>query len=239
MNGPAINAAGILADLDVFRGAEERAIERMAAATSALRVARATVLYRRGDSCTGFHVLVSGQVKLAVNSNHGDEKVLKLVAPGSSFGEAPMFLGQSYLMSAETLSDSTLLHVARDAVVAEVRRSAELACRMIACLSSRIYEQFSDLERYTLSPGLERVVTFLLHAQPDATMNGSRYLTLPAKKGVIASRLNLTHEHFSRILHELIAARVIEMHGRSIHIPDTDSLLDYVADKRAAGGSTR
>jgi CRP-like cAMP-binding protein len=41
---------------------------------------------------------------------------------------------------------------------------------------------------------------------------------------VLASRLNMTPEHFSRILHDLNAAGLIEMNGRAIRIPDLERL---------------
>jgi CRP-like cAMP-binding protein len=49
-------------------------------------------------------------------------------------------------------------------------------------------------------------------------------VTLPTNKGVIASRLNLTPQHFSRILHELTEAGLVEVDGRTIHITDLDRL---------------
>lgn len=49
-------------------------------------------------------------------------------------------------------------------------------------------------------------------------------MTLPTNKGVIASRLNLTQEHFSRILHELSEKGLIVVDGRKIHIPDVEKL---------------
>ena len=49
-------------------------------------------------------------------------------------------------------------------------------------------------------------------------------VTLPTNKGIIASRLNLTQEHFSRILHELTELGLIVVEGRKIHIPDIDRL---------------
>ena len=52
-------------------------------------------------------------------------------------------------------------------------------------------------------------------------------MTLPAKKGVIASHLNLTHEHFSRILHELIEAGLIEVDGPRVTIPDVTRLRSH------------
>jgi CRP-like cAMP-binding protein len=49
-------------------------------------------------------------------------------------------------------------------------------------------------------------------------------VTLPTNKGVIASRLNLTQEHFSRILHELSEKGLIVVEGRKIHIPEVERL---------------
>ncbi|HSO07141.1 MAG TPA: helix-turn-helix domain-containing protein, partial [Pelomicrobium sp.] len=60
-------------------------------------------------------------------------------------------------------------------------------------------------------------------AQPPAP---GAVVVLPAKKGVIASRLNLTQEHFSRIIHELANRGLILIHGREITIPDLASLRD-------------
>lgn len=47
---------------------------------------------------------------------------------------------------------------------------------------------------------------------------------MPTNKGIIASRLNLTQEHFSRILHDLSERGLIAVEGRRIHIPDVDQL---------------
>ncbi|HRD88630.1 MAG TPA: helix-turn-helix domain-containing protein, partial [Accumulibacter sp.] len=52
-------------------------------------------------------------------------------------------------------------------------------------------------------------------------------ITLPTNKGIIASRLNLTQEHFSRILHELSEKGLIVVEGRRIHIRDVDALRTY------------
>ena len=52
-------------------------------------------------------------------------------------------------------------------------------------------------------------------------------VTLPTNKGVIASRLNLTQEHFSRILHELSENGLIAVKGRRITIPNVEKLRGY------------
>jgi CRP-like cAMP-binding protein len=99
---------------------------------------------------------------------------------------------------------------------------------MIAGLSRRLHGLISDLEAYTLQSGTQRVIGYLLNAVPEGAAAGAAVeLRLPASKGVIASRLNLTPEHFSRILHELAAAGLIEVDGRSFSILDVEGLRRY------------
>ena len=52
-------------------------------------------------------------------------------------------------------------------------------------------------------------------------------VTLQEKKGIIASQLNLTHEHFSRILRGLATAAMVEVDGRIVRIRDVDRLRAY------------
>ena len=44
---------------------------------------------------------------------------------------------------------------------------------------------------------------------------------------MVASRLNMTPEHFSRVLHELSAAGLIEVDGRTVRILDLEGLRGY------------
>ncbi len=48
-------------------------------------------------------------------------------------------------------------------------------------------------------------------------------------KATIASRLSLTPEYFSRVLHELEAAGLIEVDKRDIRILDPQRLVRYPA----------
>ena len=52
-------------------------------------------------------------------------------------------------------------------------------------------------------------------------------MTLPTSKAVVASRLNLTPEHFSRILHELAGAGLVSVEGREVVIQDVARLRGY------------
>ena len=105
-----------------------------------------------------------------------------------------------------------------------MRNHPVFAQRISSGLSHRLDRFISDLESLTLHSGTERVVEYLLSHLGDAPHHRSAALTLPATKGVIASRLNLTQEHFSRILHDLVATDLIRVDGRYISILDVAQL---------------
>jgi len=220
-----IKVQSFLANVPLFKELAIDELTRIAANTHEVRAARAEVLFRRGDPALGFHIIVFGQVKLAFSSPRGDEKVVDLIGPGQSFGEAVMFMERPHVVTAQTLSDSLLLYIPREIVFQELERDPRFVRRIIAGLSGRLHRLMSDLESDSLHTGTQRVIGFLLSESDESCMRGGGLeLILPASKGVIASRLSLTQEHFSRILHDLAARGLLEVHGRTIFIPDVARL---------------
>jgi CRP/FNR family transcriptional regulator, dissimilatory nitrate respiration regulator len=216
-----------LRNLPLFRELDLRELEAIGAATTEQRVPAGTVLFRRGDPCDGFHVIVVGRVKLALLTPAGAEKVVEILGPGQSFGEAIMFLGRRHMLYAEALADSLLLFIGDSAIMDAIERNSELARRMLDEMSLRLYRLVADIESYTLKSATERVTGYLLAALPDDSSAGRPAdVLLAASKSVLASRLNITREHFSRILNELSRAGLIRVSGRSIRVLDPAGLRE-------------
>jgi CRP-like cAMP-binding protein len=195
-----------------------------------VRAERGEILFHRGDPVSGFHAIVYGQVKLAFVSAGGDEKVVEILGPGQSFGEAVMFMRRPHVVTAQALADSLLLYVDREAVFDEIKHDPDFAARMIAGLSRRLHQLVGDLEAYSMRSGTERVIGYLLSTGAEGVPEqGACSVTLSTTKGVVASRLNLTQEHFSRILHDLTAAGLIKVQGRTVHIVDVERLRGHSA----------
>jgi CRP-like cAMP-binding protein len=190
-------------------------LDELAFGTTEVHIARGDMLVHRGEPCVGLHTVVYGQIKLMVVSPAGDEKVVRIIGPGDSFGEALMLLEKDYIVSAQALVDTMLLHVGRDVVFQQIDSRPGFARKMLASLSQRLHALMSDVEAYSLRSGTQRVIEFMLNNA--VTENGER-IRLPTSKTVIASRLNLTPEHFSRILHELAVKGLIRVKGRDITI---------------------
>ena len=222
----------ILAHTPLFRGLSREELARVARFTSQVSAARGEVLFHRGDACAGFHIVAYGQVKLAVGTAGGAERVLEILGPGRSFGEAVVFTGAAYPVTATALADSLLLHVGRDGLFGELDREPQLARRMLAGLSARLHSLVKEVEALTLHSGTQRVIGYLARLGEGGEAGS---VELPAQKALVASQLDLTPEYFSRILHELSAALLIRVEGRRIVILDATGLRAYGSEGAAKG----
>lgn len=227
MKSPALDIPGVLSGLALFSALDPPARATIAAVAGVRRLRRGDVLFNRGDAALGFYVVVVGQIKLAFATAAGDEKIVELIDAGQSFGEAVMFMERPYPVLAAALADSTLLHIPREPIFTLLGQDPLFARRMLAGLSLRLHSLIQDVESYSLRSGVQRLVEFLLQNaegidEPPATV------ALPASKHVIASRLNLTPESYSRAQHRLIEEGLIAVDGRRITLRDLRGLRQYV-----------
>ncbi len=218
-----------LSVLPLFSDMCPEELKRIAAGCQLRRLGRGDMVFRVGQPCAEFHVTVIGQVKLFALSPAGQEKVIELVGPGNSFAEALMFTGRPYIINAQSLTDTLLLTVSKQAVLAEIEHDSQFALRMLAGISRRLHGLVHDVEAYALHSGLQRVIGYLLRDVDGAGANTQAALTvtLPVSKATVASRLSLTPEYFSRVLHELESVGLIEIDKRDIRILDSHRLAAY------------
>src|SRR6185295_11493373 len=154
---PAIKTQAFLANQPMFSEMSAAELDRIAARTVPVSLEKGRSLFQCGDPCSGFHVVVYGQIKLGFMSPQGAEKVVEIIRAGQSFGEALMFLDKAYIVYAQAVCDSMVLHVAKSAVLEELARDPGFARRMLCGLSLRLHGLVRDVEAYSLRSGHERV----------------------------------------------------------------------------------
>ena len=229
MDPRVFNLPRYLSLLPLFNYLSVAELERLAEGCTVQRLSRGEMVFRCGDPCEAFHVVVTGQVKLFLLSPAGQEKIIEIIAPGQSFAEALMFTDRPYIINAQALSDATVLSIDKAAVVGEIEREPRFALRMLAGISRRLHGLVHDVEAYALHTGMQRVIGYLLRDQlaEDCVSGDVIIVSLPVSKATIASRLSLTPEYFSRVLHELESAGLIAVDKRDIHILDARRLATY------------
>lgn len=214
-----------LSEFSMFSELQLAQIEQLSAGTRLLEVARGSILFDRGDKAHGFYLLLEGQVKLAVTSPQGDEKVIGLIQPGQSFGEAVLFLERSFPVYAQATLDSKILLITRDAIFSILDTDVMVVRRMLAGISARNRQLVNDIESLSLQSSTQRLIGYLLQISADSP-NPAR-VHLPASKLTIASLLNITPETLSRIMFRLQNAGLIEVNGKEIVITNVAGLRNF------------
>ena len=223
------NIPRFLATQALFSHLSPDELTRVAAGCVVRRLSRGDTVFRYGEPCNEFHVVVLGQVKLFALSPAGQEKVIELVSPGHSFAEALMFTGKPYILNAQALTNTLLLSVGKQVILNEIHLDPRFCMRMLAGISRRLHGLVHDIESGALHTGMQRVIGYLLRDVPSDGAQGSEphTVSLPVSKATIASRLSLTPEYFSKVLHELEAAGLIRIDKRDILITDPAALGSY------------
>jgi CRP-like cAMP-binding protein len=215
-----------LAKSPLFCVLSEEELCRLARGCQINYFAKGDLVFRIGEPCEAFHIVVTGQIKLFVVSATGQEKVIEILSPGQSFAEALMFLEKPYILSAQTLTDGIVVSVSKSVMFNEVLRDPRFSMHLLAGMSRRLHGLVQDVEGYALRSGMQRLIGYLLRDVESAADPSANTCTvsLPASKATIASRLSLTPEYFSRVLHELESRRLIEIDKREIRILDLSAL---------------
>ena len=225
--GKPVKIAAFLAKVPLFCEMSAEEIERVAQNARELHLSRGEVLFQRGDPSLGFFVVVYGKVKLALSSPKGIEKVVELIGPGQSFGEAVMFMDKPYPVYAQALIDTLVIHIGKNEIVAGIEGDPVFCRKMLAGLSIRLHGLIQNVESLSLHSSEQRVIDFVLQHLEGINEGQDIHISLSDNKNVIASKLNVTPETFSRILHSLSEAGLIKVDGKDVCIRDVGKLRNY------------
>lgn len=220
--------AQMLAGFPLFQALDETCRARVATRARERRLDRNEILFQKGDPARSLYLVVYGQIKLALPGANGNEKVVELVGPLQNFGEESLLTDSPHPVFAQAVTPSLLVQIQKDAIHDLVECAPAFARSMLANLARHARKLIQDVETYTQHRGAQRVIGYLHdHCPAGGNPDVSIAVTLPASKQLIASRLNLTPETFSRILRDLEEASLIEVQGKQIRINNLRRLREY------------
>lgn len=158
-------------------------------------------IFQQGDPATSFFLVLDGWVKLYRQLPNGDDVVVALCSAGETFAEAVMFLGARYPVSAEAVSPTRLLRVNGTVLRETILENPEVAFGMLAASSVHLRNLIGQIEQLKRQSAPKRIASFLLSLTKSES--GAVQIALPCEKALIASRLGMTPESFSRAVRQL------------------------------------
>ncbi|MCM2289868.1 MAG: cyclic nucleotide-binding domain-containing protein [Sulfuritalea sp.] len=224
----------ILKEFPLFSQLAEQSLAELARTARTSTFHRDQAIYRVGDPVSEMHILVSGQVKLALSCNRGTELIIDLVEAGRSFGEAELFGNDPYQANAIATQASQVLSIARDTLYQVMALNPRVALDVMKLLAQRQIELETELAaRHSFSSSHRLLDYFLRLAGPYRDPQGETLVTLGISKQLLAARCSMQPESLSRTLRALIEAGLIAVDGRRIRLKNI-AIDRYLADNATA-----
>jgi len=194
---------------------------RVSRRATRVSLAAEQLLFSQGDPASRFYLLLSGQMRLYRLSPEGAEKVIEIVSPGQTFAEALMFLNAPrYPVCASALCESELIAIDAKDFSSMLRESVDTCFVLLGALSQRLRGLIGEIDDLTLHTATSRVARYLV----AKTQPGQAEFELDVRKAVLASRLSVQPETFSRVIKTLSDQGVIRMQGSLVTILDPAAL---------------
>lgn len=205
----------------LLRPLDREQLERIARHALRLLLRDDEALFQQGDKAERFYLVLKGQIKLYRLSPDGNEKVIEIVTPGNTFAEALMFLNRPhYPVGATAIGHAELISIDAADFVSMLRESVETCFLIMGDMSRRLRGLIGEIDNLSLHSAGCRVADYLLRR---AEQEGDVF-DLGVPKLVIASRLTVKPETFSRIIRELSDRNLIRVQARRIEVLDRAAL---------------
>ncbi len=184
------------------------------------------LLFQHGDPADFLYVIMEGWIKLFHDNVEGEQVVQALLTRGDTFGEECVVKGRSYPCSAQVGGkDAKCLVIPSSTMRERLRDHPELALKMISSLADHLNKSGFVLELSSQLTAAQRVAAFLLKLCLDR--GGVQQVMLPFNKFLVAERLGMKPETFSRAMRRLQHDLDMRFKGREVTIGDLDELQDY------------
>lgn len=207
----------------LFAGMAEADYRDVVEHAHSVQLTSGQVLFQQDTPFTALYWVSEGMIRLYRVSPQGEEKVIDLIGPGRSFADAVMFMGGNYPVCASALVPSRLIAIDGMHLRHWLAQDTGRCFRLMAAMSVRMQKLLRDIEQLTLMKGTDRLLQYLLdHADPDEA--GRQVVELEAPKLVIASRLGIKPETFSRLLHKLSEQGLIEVQEHRVYLLDPERM---------------
>lgn len=186
-----------------------------------------TVIIPSGTISSSVTIISEGQVKACRFSADGREQILYIFSEGDFFGEQHLLAASETPYQVETLTDTRICQLSRQALNQLIIRHPEIALQLIQDLTQRL----GRLEQIIQTLGGRSIdarisATLLDFAERYGRVRGDGiHVTLPLSREGLASYMGIARETVSRKLSQLESEGVIESSGhRMLRLIRTDIL---------------
>ncbi|WP_262690374.1 Crp/Fnr family transcriptional regulator [Kordiimonas aestuarii] len=221
-----LDTKAILLRQNLFSKASETLLESFSQAAQVKTLKKGETLFLQDDDADAFYIVLSGWVKLFRETLDGHEAVIDMVTSGHIFAETAILEDGAHSFGASAIDDVRVLRLPNAILKKAITDDNGMALSMLTSLSRHRKRQTREIESLTLQNASQRIGCFLLRLchQDDI---GPIELKLPYDKSLIAARLGMKSETFSRALNKLRDETGITVKGATVIIPTLETMSHF------------
>lgn len=187
---------------------------------------RGHVIFVHDDPAQRFFFIKSGWIKLFRETIGGDEAILDVLPPSSVFGDTAFCEGGVYAYGAEVIEDCEIVSYPLSLLEAETQENGDFTIEFLKHVAARGLARDKEIELRSVQNAAQRIGCFILRLCREEKGNQTT-LCLPWEKSLIAARLGMAPETFSRGLARLQKDTAMAINGPVIEVPDIKMLARY------------
>lgn len=213
--------------LSLFDGISDHDKDRLLQAGHTHKCSRGQMLYAQGDAANHFYIISRGTMQLLRTTPDGHEKTLHILKSGQTLGENEIMEGCSrYVANAIAVEDSVLIEFSATWLKEVSRQYPALGLNLLSLIAQQVHLAELEAEHQATMSASQLVGCFLQRLCVLYGFNPESF-ELPYSKTLIASRLGMKLETFSRTLSKL-KKHGIHVEGTHVSIHDLAQLEHYV-----------
>lgn len=213
-----------------FKALDGASAERLARDMVLLSFAPRARVIVEGEAAPGFYYLRSGRARIFRTGADGREQSFRIVSPGETFGEVPVFDAQPNPASVEALSDCEIILVPTKAVIDAVGRHPEVAVPLLIHFARRLRSFTELVEQISLQTVPSRIARYLYQVAREEGVSTEEGVVIARDitQQDLASLVGSVREVVSRSLKAMEDEGVIRIRRKEMVIVDLAALRELV-----------
>jgi len=217
-----------IATIPFFASLDAAARDRVAAGMRMRRFRRGEVVFHVGDPGEGLFILVSGEVKISLPSETGDEAIIATLRAGDVFGELALLDGAPRSATATALVASQCAVLPREAFRVLIAEEPAVRDALLASLAAelrRLTMHVEELHFLDMTGLLAARLVRLATEGGTPAEGGSVRLPPTINQGDLAAMVGCTRQSVNKLLGQFADDRLVRLEREGILVIDMPGLV--------------
>jgi len=230
LSGNQANLTDDVRRIPILRSLSPRYLRLLSGMLSRREVRKGEALYREGQPCDTFTIVIEGLFNVLKTSVEGREKVVAEIRPGQHFGLAEIITGRRSNATVEATEPGVVLTLSKEDLVQTLVDNSRLCFQLMQTMAATIMDltdQIQEVSFERVSVRLARLLASLADRE-GAWTEGGRLIRHAYSHQELARRLGTSRETVTRMLRRFKEMKLLTTQGRRLVVVDRPGLRDVV-----------